>query len=137
MKDEVITKVNTTRELIKTSVLHDDSKELLYSLLEHAAESANGTPDKLKAIGDTLLAFCLYEIRSTVRFPAQLNQAAADAVKAHTESCPMRNFSMNMPKVATWIYPFRWPLCVVTCVIFLAPNALAILHTALKFWTAS
>jgi hypothetical protein len=127
-------KINNTREIIKNSTLHDDSKELLYTLLDTAAESANGTPDKLKAIGDTLLAFCLYEIRSSVRFPEQLNQSIENAVKKHADSCPLRNATINMPKIAIWLMPFKWPLCILGSIMLFAPNASAIITSVIKIW---
>lgn len=134
MKADTINKVNNTRDIIKNSALHDDSKELLYTLLDTAAESANGTPDKLGAIGDTLLAFCLYEIRSSVRFPVQLNTAVEEAVKAHTNACPMRNNeNSNMPKIAMWLLPFKWQLCIVISIMAFAPNAMPILNMIEKF----
>lgn len=133
MRADTINKVNNTREIIKESKLHDDSKELLYGLLETAAESANGTPDKLGAIGDTLLAFCLYEIRASVRFPAQLNAAVEEAVNIHTIKCPLRNNpNSEMPKIVSWILPFKWQLCIFGSIMLFAPNAPAIIDTIIK-----
>jgi hypothetical protein len=132
MQPDTLIKVNNTRDLINNSTLHEDSKELLNLLLESAAKAANGTPDKLNAIGDTLLAFCLYEIRSSVRFPSQLKTAAEEAVKSHTDSCPMRNVTANMPKYATYLYPFRWQACIILCIVSFAPNAANILNTIFK-----
>jgi hypothetical protein len=137
MKEEAINKVNLTREQIKNSALQDDSKELLYILLDTAAESANGSPDKLNAIGDTLLAFCLYEIRSAIRFPTQLNQAATDAIRIHTDNCPLRNSVTGMPKIAQWLFPFRWQITVLAVVTFLAPNALTVINGLVKLWISS
>ena len=42
MKEDTLIKVNNTREYVKNSTLTDDSKELLYTLLDSAANSANG-----------------------------------------------------------------------------------------------
>ena len=132
MKEETAAKVKITRDQIENSILQDDSKELLYVLLDTAAQSANGAPDKLNAIGDTLLAFCLYEIKSAVRFPVQLNQAVSSAVKEHSDTCPMRTVNSNMPKMLIWLMPYKWPLCVVTCVLLFAPNAAAIIGALAK-----
>ena len=136
MKEETAIKVKITRDQIEKSTLHDDSKELLYVLLDTAAQSANGAPDKLDAIGDTLLAFCLYEIKNAVRFPVQLNEAASAAVKAHADSCPMRNINTNMPKMLLWLIPYKWPLCTVTCVLLFAPNAAGIISALVKIFKA-
>jgi len=134
MKEETAAKVKITRDQIEKSILNDDSKELLHVLLDTAAESANGSPNKLDAIGDTLLAFCLYEIKSTVRFPVQLHQVVDSAVKAHADACPMRAANANMPKALIWLIPYKWPLCIVTCVLLFAPNAAGIIGALVKIF---
>jgi hypothetical protein len=42
-----------------------------------------------------------------------------------------------MPKVAKWLYPFRWQVTALSIVIFLAPNALEIIRNVAKLWIAN
>lgn len=114
MNEESKEKVERTRAYLLGSGLAEDTKDGLQGLLDAAGKAANGTPDKLQAIADAMLALAIHEVKQAVRLPAMVK----GAVEAHAMGCPLNSPGGKFGL----IYRMRWPLCVVISVAFLSPN---------------
>jgi len=114
MDDLVKEDIERTRRYLLGSTLAEDTKDGLQNLLTSAARGANGTPDKLQAIADAMLALAIHEVKQAVRLPA-LVQSAVDA---HSVKCPLNSPGGKFGL----IYRMRWPLAAVACAACVSPN---------------
>jgi hypothetical protein len=117
--------------LLESKDLTEPEKDHLQTLLDLSAEATNGHQDKLQAITEVLHSLVIHEIRTAIRTPARINQAAEAAVSAHVTVCPLRGGAM--PRWMLPVYAFRWPAALVICVGFMSPHAVALMSTFLTW----
>ena len=125
MTDHTRDKVLRTRHYLLSSSLPEDAKDGLQTLLDSAATAANGTPDRIGAMADAILALALYEVRQAVRAPA----AMGAAIEGHLAACPLAGGGRAGFARALLLRPWPW---VAASIIAFSPHAGEIIEAAAR-----
>ena len=116
-------KLDRTRKYLLESALPEDTKDVLQSLLDTAAEATNGHEDKLQAITEALFSLAIHETKQAVRHPAQIATAVRNEMAGHVAACRWRSVAASMPAWAMPLYAFRWQVMAIVCIGVFSPQA--------------
>lgn len=122
-------RVRAVRTELEKSELTKEHQDMLQVSIDHAAEVANGHPDKVQGITEVLLEMQLQSARREIRLPEKIRAEVTAQMGVHTANCPMA--SSSLPKSLQWIYPLRWQLAIIAVTIGFAPQA-PLLITAIR-----
>ena len=110
-------KVARTRSYLLESVLPEDTKDGLQTLLVAAAAAANGTQDRVAAMADAILALSLHEVRQAIRSPDAIQQA----IHKHLRNCPLAGSTVRYGYfMALMMKPWPW---ITASVVAFSPHA--------------
>lgn len=124
-------KVARVRAELEKSTLQFEKKEQLFDILGSAAMSANGSPDKIQSISETLLLSVLLNIEDRVHAEQTLSQALETAARAHDEGCLFKNSKYG--RAVGLVVLIKWPFAVVLCVAMVTNNVDKILDAFARF----
>ena len=88
--------IKATRAEVEASALEPEHKDVLQGMLDHAHKCANGTPDKVGAIGEAVAALIVRDARKEVRDHKRLK----DEIAAHMAVCGKRTAPKNVREFA-------------------------------------
>lgn len=124
-------KVARVRAELEKSALQFEKKEQLFDILGSAAQSANGAPDKIQSISETLLLSVLLNIEDRVQAEQTLSLAIETAARAHDEGCLFKNSKYG--RAVGLVVLIKWPFAVVLCVAMVTNNVDKILDAFARF----
>lgn len=108
MTDATRDKVQRTRRYLLESPLPEDTKDGLQTLLDAAANAANGTHDRVGAMADAILALSLHEVRQAVRAPGAIRAEVRAEVAQHVAQCPVGGGGKRGMVMAILLKPWPW-----------------------------
>ena len=124
-------KVARVRAELEKSALQFEKKEQLFDILGSAAMSANGSPDKIQSISETLLLSVLLNIEDRVQAEQTLALALETAARAHDEGCLFKNSKYG--RAVGLVVLIKWPFAVVLCVAMVTNNVDKIMDAFARF----
>lgn len=124
-------KVARVRAELEKSALQFEKKEQLFDILGSAAQSANGAPDKIQSISETLLLSVLLNIEDRVQAEQTLSLAIETAARAHDEGCLFKNSKYG--RAVGLVVLIKWPFAVVLCVAMVTNNVDKIMDAFARF----
>lgn len=124
-------KVARVRAELEKSSLQFEKKEQLFDILGSAAQSANGSPDKIQSISETLLLSVLLNIEDRVQAEQTLSLAIGAAARAHDEACLFKNSKYG--RAVGLVVLIKWPVAVVLCVAMVTNNVDKIVDAFARF----
>lgn len=131
LSENFIGKVARVRAELEKSSLQFEKKEQLFDILGSAAMSANGSPDKIQSISETLLLSVLLNIEDRVQAEQTLALAIDTAARAHDEGCLFKNSRYG--RAVGLVVLIKWPFAVVLCVAMVTNNVDKILDAFARF----
>lgn len=131
LSENFMGKVARVRAELEKSTLQFEKKEQLFDILGSAAMSANGSPDKIQSISETLLLSVLLNIEDRVQAEQTLSLAIETAARAHDEGCLFKNSRYG--RAVGLAVQFKWPGAVVLCVAMVTNNVDKIMDAFARF----
>ena len=131
LSENFMGKVARVRAELEKSALQFEKKEQLFDILGSAAMSANGSPDKIQSISETLLLSVLLNIEDRVQAEQTLSRALETAARAHDEGCLLKNSRYG--RAVGLVVLIKWPFAVVLCVAMVTNNVDKILDAFARF----
>jgi hypothetical protein len=131
LSENFIGKVARVRAELEKSSLQFEKKEQLFDILGSAAMSANGSPDKIQSISETLLLSVLLNIEDRVQAEQTLALAIDTAARVHDEGCLFKNSRYG--RAVGLVVLIKWPFAVVLCVAMVTNNVDKILDAFARF----
>lgn len=131
LSETFIGKVARVRAELEKSALQFEKKEQLFDILGSAAMSANGAPDKIQSISETLLLSVLLNIEDRVQAEQTLALALETAARAHDEGCLFKNSKYG--RAVGLVVLIKWPFAVVLCVAMVTNNVDKIMDAFARF----
>jgi len=125
-------KVVRVHDALQKSSLPFEKKEQLYDIVGSAVNSANGSPDKIQSMSETLLLSVLLNVEDRLQADQVLTTAIATATQAHDERCPFKNSRYG--RAVGLAVLFKWPIVVVACTAMVTKNVEVILEAVSKFF---
>lgn len=89
-------KVNRHRFALDQSTLTLEAKDALHKLMDGAEGATNGCSDKIQAMTETMLEFCLMKVDDRIALPRLLQQAAQEAVRIQHTTCPVFHATLTI-----------------------------------------
>ena len=131
LSENFIGKVARVRAELEKSRLPFEKKEQLHDILCSAAASANGSPDKIQSMSETLLLSVLLNIEDRVQAEQTLSRALEAAARAHDEGCLFKNSRYG--RTVGLAVMVKWPVAVVLCVAMVTNNVDKIMDAFARF----
>ena len=131
LSENFIGKVARVRAELEKSTLQFEKKEQLFDILGSAAMSANGAPDKIQSISETLLLSVLLNIEDRVQAEQTMSRALETAARAHDEGCLFKNSKYG--RAVGLVVLIKWPFAVVLCVAMVTNNVDKIMDAFARF----
>ena len=131
LSETMLGKVTRVRDVLQKSSLPFEKKEQLYDIVGSAALSANGSPDKIQSISETLLLSVLLNIEDRVQAEQTLSLAIEAAARAHDEGCLFKNSKYG--RAVGLVVLVKWPFAVVLCVAMVTNNVDKIVDAFARF----
>lgn len=131
LSETMLGKVTRVRDVLQKSSLPFEKKEQLYDIVGSAAQSANGAPDKIQSISETLLLSVLLNIEDRVQAEQTLSLAIETAARAHDEGCLFKNSKYG--RAVGLVVLVKWPFAVVLCVAMVTNNVDKIVDAFARF----
>lgn len=131
LSENFMGKVARVRAELEKSTLQFEKKEQLFDILGSAALSANGSPDKIQSISETLLLSVLLNIEDRVQAEQTLSRALETATRAHDEGCLFKNSKYG--RAVGLVVLIKWPFAVVLCVAMVTNNVDKIMDAFARF----
>ena len=131
LSETLLGKVTRVRDVLQKSSLPFEKKEQLYDILGSAANSANGSPDKIQSMSETLLLSVLLNIEDRVQAEQTLSLAIETAARAHDEGCLFKNSKYG--RAVGLVVLIKWPFAVVLCVAMVSNNVDKIMDAFARF----
>ena len=131
LSETMLGKVTRVRDVLQKSSLPFEKKEQLYDIVGSAALSANGSPDKIQSISETLLLSVLLNIEDRVQAEQTLSLAIETAARAHDEGCLFKNSRYG--RTIGLAVMIKWPFAVVLCVAMVTNNVDKIVDAFARF----
>lgn len=131
LSENFMGKVARVRAELEKSALQFEKKEQLFDILGSAAQSANGAPDKIQSISETLLLSVLLNIEDRVQAEQTLALAFETAARAHDEGCLFKNSKYG--RAVGLVVLIKWPFAVVLCVAMVTNNVDKIMDAFARF----
>ena len=131
LSENFIGKVARVRVELGKSGLPFEKKEQLFDILGSAAMSADGAPDKIQSISETLLLSVLLNIEDRVQAEQTLSRALETAARAHDEGCLFKNSRYG--RTIGLAVTVKWPVAVVLCVAMVTNNVDKIMDAFARF----
>jgi len=125
-------KVVRVHDVLQKSSLPFEKKEQLYDIVSSAVNSANGSPDKIQSMSETLLLSVLLNVEDRLQTDQVLTTAIASATQAHDERCLFKNSRYG--RAVGLAVLFKWPIVVVACTAMVTKNVEVILEAVSKFF---
>lgn len=103
-KAAIKAKVDRHREALDGSVLSLEAKDALHKLMDGAENATNGCSDKIQAMTEIMLDFCLMKVDDRIVMPQLMKQVAEEAVKLQHDVCPVIRATLTVEgkKVYPW-----------------------------------
>lgn len=120
LSENLVGKVARARDVLHASALPFEKKEQLHDILCSAAASANGSPDKIQSMSETLLLSVILNIEDRVQADHMLTTAIKTAVDRHDDACLFKN--SNYGRTVGLAVLFKWPAALVLCVAMVTNN---------------
>lgn len=120
MSENLVGKIARARDVLHASALPFEKKEQLHDILCSAAASANGSPDKIQSMSETLLLSVILNIEDRVHADHMLTTAIQTATDRHDDACLFKN--SNYGRTVGLAVLFKWPVAVVLCVAMVTNN---------------
>ena len=117
--------------MLHASALPFEKKEQLHDILCSAAASANGSPDKIQSMSETLLLSVLLSIEDRILSDRMLTTAIKTAAERHDDACLFKN--SNYGRAVGLAVLFKWPMAVVLCVAMVTNNVDKIVDAFARF----
>lgn len=131
LSETLLGKVTRVRDELQKSSLPFEKKEQLYDIVGSAANSANGSPDKIQSMSETLLLSVLLNVEDRLQADQVLTTTIAAAARAHDEGCLFKNSKYGRAVgIAVLI---KWPFAVVLCVAMVTNNVDKIVDAFARF----
>ena len=131
LSENFMGKVARVRVELEKSGLPFEKKEQLFDILGSAAMSADGAPDKIQSISETLLLSVLLNIEDRVQAEQTLSRALETAARAHDEGCLFKNSRYG--RTIGLAVMVKWPVAVVLCVAMVTNNVDKIMDAFARF----
>ena len=131
LSETMLGKVTRVRDELQKSSLPFEKKEQLYDIVGSAANSANGSPDKIQSMSETLLLSVLLNVEDRLQADQVLATAIVAAARAHDEGCLFKNSKYGRAVGVAVL--FKWPFVVVLCVAMVTNNVDKILDAFARF----
>ena len=131
LSETLLGKVTRVRDVLQKSSLPFEKKEQLYDILGSAANSANGSPDKIQSMSETLLLSVLLNVEDRVQAEQTLSLAIETAARAHDEGCLFKNSKYG--RAVGLVVLIKWPFAVVLCVAMVSNNVDKIMDAFARF----
>ena len=100
-----------------------DRKDALQALLDHAYRTANGTPDKIEEIAQSISVLLVHMVRNETREPKRVKEivdnAIGSAIEKHIVNCPVQKAPRTLKGAALQVAA-QYPLIVTLSGLFLA-----------------
>ena len=132
LSETLLGKVTRVRDELQKSSLPFEKKEQLYDIVGSAANSANGSPDKIQSMSETLLLSVLLNVEDRLQADQALATTIAAAARAHDEGCLFKNSKYG--RAVGIAVLFKWPIVVVACTAMVTNNVEVILEAVSKFF---
>ena len=120
LSESLVGKIARARDMLHASALPFEKKEQLHDILCSAAASANGSPDKIQSMSETLLLSVILSIEDRIQADHMLATAIKTAADRHDENCLFKN--SNYGRAAGIVVLIKWPMAVVLCVAMVTNN---------------
>lgn len=120
LSENLVGKIARARDVLHASALPFEKKEQLHDILCSAAASANGSPDKIQSMSETLLLSVILSIEDRIQADHMLTTAIKTAADRHDEACLFK--SSNYGRAVGLAVLFKWPMAVVLCVAMVTNN---------------
>ena len=120
LSENLVGKIARARDVLHASALPFEKKEQLHDILCSAAASANGSPDKIQSMSETLLLSVILNIEDRVQADHMLATAIKTAADRHDEACLFKNSKYG--RATGLAVLFKWPVAVVLCVAMVTNN---------------
>lgn len=120
LSESLVGKIARARDMLHASALPFEKKEQLHDILCSAAASANGSPDKIQSMSETLLLSVILSIEDRILSDRMLTTAIKTAAERHDDACLFKN--SNYGRAVGLAVLFKWPMAVVLCVAMVTNN---------------
>jgi hypothetical protein len=120
LSENLVGKIARARDMLHASALPFEKKEQLHDILCSAAASANGSPDKIQSMSETLLLSVILSIEDRIQADHVLTTAIKTAEDRHDEACLFKN--SNYGRAVGLVVLIKWPMAVVLCVAMVTNN---------------
>ena len=131
LSENLVGKIARARDMLHASALPFEKKEQLHDILCSAAASANGSPDKIQSMSETLLLSVILSIEDRILADRMLTTAIKTAADRHDDACLFKNSKYG--RAAGLAVLFKWPAAVVLCVAMVTNNVDKIVDAFARF----
>lgn len=120
LSENLVGKIARARDMLHASALPFEKKEQLHDILCSAAASANGSPDKIQSMSETLLLSVILSIEDRIQADHTLTTAIKMASDRHDDACLFKNSKYG--RAVGLAVLFKWPMAMVLCVAMVTNN---------------
>lgn len=131
LSENLVGKIARARDVLHASALPFEKKEQLHDILCSAAASANGSPDKIQSMSETLLLSVILSIEDRIQADHMLTTAIKTAADRHDEACLFKNSKYG--RAVGLVVLIKWPMAVVLCVAMVTNNVDQIVGAFARF----
>lgn len=123
-------RIRRLSDMLRESGLGFDQKEQLYEYIAAASASANGAPDKIQAMSETLLMTVLMLVEDRVRREADREEIKHEVAKDHDDHCV---FKTQAGSTLGFVLLLKWPITAVLIAAMVTQNLELILRAFKEF----